>query len=199
MRRPFVAYGRRPYGSDLFFLAMRYRIKLYYFSVFVFKWSESAPEFIMSKKIFVGGLAWATTDDGLRAAFEPFGPVVEAKVIVERETGRSRGFGFVTFEEESAAAEAMNTMNGQTLEGRTIRVNSADDSKKKPSERPQRSYNKPRSPEVVIQRRDDNSPQPRHHYAEQEFSYPDDSSNQRRENRKKDKKKRERFEDDDRW
>ena len=153
----------------------------------------------MSKKIFVGGLAWATTDDVLRAAFEPFGSVVEAKVIVERETGRSRGFGFVTFEEESAAAEAMSTMNGQTLEGRTIRVNSADDSKKKPSERPQRNYNKPRSPEVVIQRRDDNLQQPRHNYADSNFAYPDDSSNQRRENRKKDKKKRERFEDDDRW
>ncbi len=153
----------------------------------------------MSKKIFVGGLAWATTDDVLRSAFEPFGHVVEAKVIVERETGRSRGFGFVTFEEDSSAAEAMNTMNGQTLEGRTIRVNSADDSKKRPSDRPQRNFGKPRSPEVVIQRRDDNPPQPRHNYAEQDFSYPDDSSNQRRENRKKDKKKRERFEDDDRW
>ena len=51
----------------------------------------------MSNKLFVGGLAWATTDASLKAAFEPFGEVVDAKVILDRETGRSRGFGFVTF------------------------------------------------------------------------------------------------------
>ncbi|MCA9543593.1 MAG: RNA-binding protein, partial [Myxococcales bacterium] len=50
----------------------------------------------MSKKLFVGGLAWGTDDDSLRAAFEAFGEVTDAKVILDRETGRSRGFGFVT-------------------------------------------------------------------------------------------------------
>ena len=50
----------------------------------------------MSKKLFVGGLSWNTADDGLREAFERFGEVTEAKVITDRETGRSRGFGFVS-------------------------------------------------------------------------------------------------------
>src|ERR1043165_6518510 len=51
----------------------------------------------MSKKLFVGGLSWGTDDQSLRAAFERFGPIDEAKVITDRETGRSRGFGFITF------------------------------------------------------------------------------------------------------
>lgn len=79
----------------------------------------------MSKKLFVGGLAWATTDESMRAAFEAFGVVSDAKVILDRETGRSRGFGFVTFDEEAAAAEALQNMNGASLDGRTIRVDQA--------------------------------------------------------------------------
>lgn len=154
----------------------------------------------MSRKIFVGGLAWATTDDSLRAAFEPFGQVVEAKVIVERDTGRSRGFGFVTFEEESSAAEAMERMNGQTLDGRAIRINPAEETKKKPGGRPQRPFSSgTRSPEVRVQRRDDAGPQGGQVYPSHDFGYGDDGSNQRRENRKKDKRKRDRFDDDDRW
>jgi RNA recognition motif-containing protein len=57
----------------------------------------------MSKKLFVGGLAWATSSEGLRAAFEKFGEITDAIVLTDRETGRSRGFGFVTFKEDSAA------------------------------------------------------------------------------------------------
>jgi cold-inducible RNA-binding protein len=79
----------------------------------------------MSKKLFVGGLAWATSDESLRSGFEAFGSVTDAKVILDRETGRSRGFGFVTYEEESMAAEAMQSMNGASLDGRTIRVDLA--------------------------------------------------------------------------
>jgi cold-inducible RNA-binding protein len=79
----------------------------------------------MAKKLFVGGLNWKTTDDGLRSAFERFGDIDEAKVITDRETGRSRGFGFVTFEQEDAANNAINEMNGTELEGRTIQVNEA--------------------------------------------------------------------------
>ena len=59
----------------------------------------------MSKKLFVGGLSWDTTDDGLREAFSPFGTVIEAKVVTDRETGRSRGFGFV--EEVEAVGEVV--------------------------------------------------------------------------------------------
>jgi cold-inducible RNA-binding protein len=79
----------------------------------------------MAKKLFVGGLNWKTTDDGLGSAFERFGEITEAKVITDRETGRSRGFGFVTFEQVEAADNAINEMNGTQLEGRTIQVNEA--------------------------------------------------------------------------
>lgn len=81
----------------------------------------------MSKKLFVGGLSWGTSDDGLRAAFEPFGEIVEAKVILDRDTGRSRGFGFVTFSDDAAATRAIEEMNGTELEGRAIRVDEAHD------------------------------------------------------------------------
>jgi cold-inducible RNA-binding protein len=79
----------------------------------------------MSKKLFVGGLAWATDDDRLRQAFEAFGEVTEAKVIQDRDTGRSRGFGFVTFADDAAADEAVSQMDGNDLDGRSIRVNEA--------------------------------------------------------------------------
>ena len=79
----------------------------------------------MSKKLFVGGLAWATDDDGLRRAFEEYGEVTEAKVITDRESGRSRGFGFVTFSEGSDADNAIEAMNGADLDGRTLNVNEA--------------------------------------------------------------------------
>ena len=81
----------------------------------------------MSKKLFVGSLAWATTDESLHDAFAQFGEVTEAKVILDRETGRSRGFGFVTFTEGTAADEAIAQMDGASLDGRTIRVNEAQD------------------------------------------------------------------------
>jgi RNA recognition motif-containing protein len=81
----------------------------------------------MSKKLFIGGLSWGTSDDSLRDAFEQFGEVSEAKVITDRETGRSRGFGFVTFSDGSAADDAISQMDGATLDGRSIRVNEANE------------------------------------------------------------------------
>ncbi len=81
----------------------------------------------MSKKLFVGGLAWATNDESLRDAFAQYGEVTEAKVILERETGRSRGFGFVTFSDAAAADEAAAQLDGASLDGRSIRVNEAQD------------------------------------------------------------------------
>ena len=79
----------------------------------------------MSKKLFVGGLAWATNDESLSAAFQEFGPVSEAQVILDRDTGRSRGFGFVTFENDGDAENAMKGLDGAELDGRRIRVNEA--------------------------------------------------------------------------
>ena len=81
----------------------------------------------MSKKLFVGGLSWGTDDSGLRTAFETFGEVTDAKVITDRDTGRSRGFGFVTFAESADADTAINEMNGTDLDGRTLNVNEARD------------------------------------------------------------------------
>lgn len=81
----------------------------------------------MGKKLFVGGLAWATSDEGLREAFESFGEVTEAKVILDRDTGRSRGFGFVGFADDAAAEQAVAGMDGSELDGRKIRVNVAED------------------------------------------------------------------------
>ena len=81
----------------------------------------------MAKKLFVGGLSWNTTDDGLRRAFESYGEVTDAKVVTDRETGRSRGFGFVTFSDGDAATSAISEMDGADLDGRTIRVNEAED------------------------------------------------------------------------
>ncbi len=87
----------------------------------------------MSTKVFVGGLAWATTDEGLRAAFEEYGEVTEAKVITDRDTGRSRGFGFVTYTTSEAKDEAIAKMDGTDLDGRSIRVNEAQEQKRRSS------------------------------------------------------------------
>jgi len=81
----------------------------------------------MSKKIFVGDLSWDTTDQGLHQAFTKFGEIAEAKVITDRDTGRSRGFGFVTFDDDSAADKAIAEMDGKELDGRSIRVNEAQE------------------------------------------------------------------------
>ena len=89
----------------------------------------------MSNKLFVGSLSWDTTDDSLRAAFEAFGQVREARVILDRDTGRSRGFGFVTFATGDHAQEAMTKMDGAMLDGRTIRVNEAQE-RSRPSGNP---------------------------------------------------------------
>ena len=86
----------------------------------------------MSKKIFVGGLAWATDEPSLRGAFDKYGAIVEAKVVRDRETNRSRGFGFVTFETTDAAKQAVDAMNNQQLDGRVIRVDLAQE---RPKER----------------------------------------------------------------
>ena len=81
----------------------------------------------MSKKMFVGGLSWNTDDKSLSNAFAKFGQVTEAKVITDRETGRSRGFGFVTLADDKEADEAMRVLDGSTLDGRSIRVNESQE------------------------------------------------------------------------
>jgi RNA recognition motif-containing protein len=77
-------------------------------------------------RLFVGGLSWGTNSDRLREAFSRFGTIAEATVIPDRDTGRSRGFGFVTFENPKDAEAASAAMNGADLDGRTLKVNHAD-------------------------------------------------------------------------
>lgn len=79
----------------------------------------------MSSKLFVGGLSYQTDDHSLKEAFSGFGDVVEARVITDRESGRSRGFGFVNYTSEESAKEALTAMDGQELNGRSIRVSLA--------------------------------------------------------------------------
>ena len=81
----------------------------------------------MAKKLFVGGLSWDTNDDGLRQAFASYGEITEAKVITDRDTGRSRGFGFVTFARDEDAKTAISKMDGTTLDGKTVKVNEAQE------------------------------------------------------------------------
>jgi RNA recognition motif-containing protein len=80
----------------------------------------------MSKNIYVGNLTFQTTEDDLRRLFEPFGEVTRAQVTTDRETGRSRGFAFVTMGTSEEAAKAMQAMDGQNLDGRPLRVNEAE-------------------------------------------------------------------------
>ncbi|KAI9437457.1 hypothetical protein H4582DRAFT_2111763 [Lactarius indigo] len=80
----------------------------------------------MSAKIYVGNLSWNTTDDSLNAAFSEFGQVLDAIVMRDRDTGRSRGFAFVTYGSEAEANTAVENMNEQELDGRRVRVNIAN-------------------------------------------------------------------------
>ncbi len=86
----------------------------------------------MSKRLFVGGLSWDTDDASFRRAFERFGEVDDAKVITDRETGRSRGFGFVTMVDDEAAENAIAEMDGAELDGRNVRVNEAQERAPRP-------------------------------------------------------------------
>ncbi|KAI5083017.1 hypothetical protein GOP47_0002760 [Adiantum capillus-veneris] len=75
--------------------------------------------------VYVGGLSFDTTEDALRDKFEEFGSIVAVKIIIDKESGTSRGYGFITFTNPRAATKAINNMNGGSIEGRTIRVNEA--------------------------------------------------------------------------
>ena len=75
--------------------------------------------------MYVSNLGFNTSDNDLRKLFEPFGKVVSAKVITYRDTGRSRGFGFVEMEVDKESNEAMSKLNGQQIEGRAISVSVA--------------------------------------------------------------------------
>ena len=77
------------------------------------------------KKLFVGSLPWSTDDQKLADLFTQFGKVLSAKVLMDRATGRSRGFGFVEMENDAEADEAISKLNGSDVDGRNIVVNEA--------------------------------------------------------------------------
>ena len=86
----------------------------------------------MGNKLYVGNLAYGVRDDGLLQAFSQFGTVTSAKVMMDRDTGRSKGFGFVEMGSDAEAQAAINGMNGQALEGRAIVVNEARPREERP-------------------------------------------------------------------
>jgi cold-inducible RNA-binding protein len=79
----------------------------------------------MANKLFVGSLAYTATDDDLAAFFAPVGTVVSAKVIIDRDTNRSKGFGFVEMSTDEEAKAAIDQLNGKELNGRTIAISEA--------------------------------------------------------------------------
>ena len=79
----------------------------------------------MSKKLFVGNLSFQTTENDISTAFEAFGPIESVSIITDRETGRSKGFGFVVISEADSADKAIAQMNGSQLDGRALTVNEA--------------------------------------------------------------------------
>ncbi len=79
----------------------------------------------MAKTLYVGNLNFRTDEEGLRAAFSEYGTVTDARIVMDRDTGRSRGFGFVEMEDDAAAESAIESMNGADLDGRPLRVNEA--------------------------------------------------------------------------
>uniref|UniRef100_A0A3B5LJX7 RRM domain-containing protein n=1 Tax=Xiphophorus couchianus TaxID=32473 RepID=A0A3B5LJX7_9TELE len=76
-------------------------------------------------KLFIGGLSFETNEDSLAAAFGKYGTIEKVDVIRDKETGRSRGFGFVKYDNVEDAKDALDAMNGKTLDGRAIRVDEA--------------------------------------------------------------------------
>ena len=81
----------------------------------------------MAKKLYVGNLSYNTSEDSLRNLFAQFGNVVSAKIVFDRDTGSSKGFGFVELSTDEEASAAIAGTNGQELDGRQLRVNEAMD------------------------------------------------------------------------
>jgi RNA recognition motif-containing protein len=79
----------------------------------------------MGNKLYVGNLAYSVRDDNLQQTFSEFGQVASAKVMMDRETGRSKGFGFVEMGSDAEAQAAINGLNGQSVDGRALVVNEA--------------------------------------------------------------------------
>ena len=100
----------------------------------------SIKETLMNSKLYVGNLPYQTSETELQDLFTPFGTVKSAKVIVDRDTGRSKGFGFVEMGSENEAKEAIENLDGKENNGRNIRVNVAQEREKRPRYNNNRGY-----------------------------------------------------------
>ncbi len=87
----------------------------------------------MSKKVYVGNLPFSVTQEQLKELFSSFGEISEVTLISDRRTGRSKGFGFVTFADDAAADKAIADMDGKEVEGRNIKVSEARPQERRPS------------------------------------------------------------------
>jgi RNA recognition motif-containing protein len=88
-------------------------------------------------QIYVGNMSYGTTESAIEELFGQFGEVSSVKLITDRETGRAKGFGFVTMNDDAAANKAIEELNGSEYDGRTLRINEA----KPREERPKREFN----------------------------------------------------------
>jgi len=89
--------------------------------------SKQEKDLILAKKLYVGGLAYSTTEDTLQNLFTQAGEVSSVRIITDRDTGQGKGFGFVEMSNDSEASRAINLLNGTDLDGRNITVNEARD------------------------------------------------------------------------
>ncbi len=88
-------------------------------------------------QIYVGNISYSTTEEGLENLFSQYGEVEAVKIITDRETGRAKGFGFITMNDDAAAQNAIDELNEKEFEGRTLRINEA----RPREERPKRNFN----------------------------------------------------------
>lgn len=96
-------------------------------------WATGEGFYCMGKKLYVGNLSFNTNEDGLRDHFSAYGTVASAKIITDRDSGRSKGFGFVEMSSDEEAQAAITSTNGQELDGRPLKVNEAMDKPRRDS------------------------------------------------------------------
>ena len=98
------------------------------------EWSPYEAKYTqMAKRLYIGGLPNSSTDADMKAAFEKVGPVTSATIIIDKMTGRSRGFGFVEMENEADISKAIEMWNGKDFDGRTLTVNEARPMESRPA------------------------------------------------------------------
>uniref|UniRef100_A0A6M2FAB8 RRM domain-containing protein n=1 Tax=Populus davidiana TaxID=266767 RepID=A0A6M2FAB8_9ROSI len=115
-----MAAALRRIAGEKSFMLLSIRTKLAAAPTACFIWQRG-----ITTKLFVGGLSIYTTENGLSEAFSQYGQVVEAKIAMDRDLDRSKGFGFVTYASEDEAQKALDEMNGKALNGRVIYVQNA--------------------------------------------------------------------------